>query len=194
MNMGIWECQYRGSVVHIGESGGRSVRCRGGVDCVLLGHILHVIWIKCLSVMFLLWWWDMGIRYNGGSAVGSGGSSRVRISSGKTTVSGVASLLRKKVQSAALLWLLLFISFVFNFSVSVFFVNVFAFSKASSSNVFFSKTKIHLVVGVIPNELFLFSCWYEWLFFLIPFLLPSSFIGKLLSSTYFSLFSTFRIW
>ena len=77
MNMGSWR-------LCIGGSGGGSVGCRGGVKCVLLGHIIHVPWIKWLGVLFLTSWWDMGIWDNGGGGGGSG--SGVEIGARKNSV------------------------------------------------------------------------------------------------------------
>ena len=74
----IWEfgdCQARVSHRSVDGSGGGRVRCRYGINCVILVHLRHVHWRKWLGVLFLPWWRDVGIRDNGGGGGSSGGGN-----------------------------------------------------------------------------------------------------------------------
>ena len=124
----------------VGGSGGGSFGYRGDVDCVILGHILHVHWRKWLGVLFLPWWWNTVIRDNGGGD--SDGESGGQIGNRKTAASGVDSFLRDIVwlvsSSRASSFIPMFFILALLFFISV---DIFAFREASTSNIFSQKQK-----------------------------------------------------
>ena len=127
----IWRvgyCQTRVSGGNKCGSGGGSVRYRGGVNCFLIGNILHIYWRNGLVCCFPP---DGGVRASGKIVAGATGEAPKNGGVWSGFIAEVDELVCSTV-----------VHIVGYFSVHVFVsVNIFAFSEASTLNIFLSETK-----------------------------------------------------